>query len=290
MGLARGDHQQRTLAADLDQPARSTFIPTRSGDTEWESGFPSGTCYTSALSVSARRRGKDAPAWKNTAITARANLLSGQRVLEDALKQATETAKKGKEGVWSADTYVCAPLHSDTNSYFDFKLESDMVEDRLRHHFDYYLGKTEIVIYSVLAVLLAVTAFVTIATAGQILWIGLSHWTVAAQTLRVLNQLLIVLMLVEILHTVRISIRSHVLVTEPFLIVGLIASIRRVLVITLEAATLTKEGAWATEGSSAIFHSSMIELGLLGLLILVLVVSITLLRRYAPASKDLSEL
>ncbi len=156
-----------------------------------------------------------------------------------------------------------------------------MVEDRLRHHFDYYLGKTEIVIYSVLAALLAVTAFVTIATAGQILWIGLSHWTVAAQTLRVLNQLLIVLMLVEILHTVRISIRSHVLVTEPFLIVGLIASIRRVLVITLEAATLTKEGAWATEGSSAIFHSSMIELGLLGLLILVLVVSITLLRRYA---------
>src|SRR5258707_5963692 len=101
-----------------------------------------------------------------------------------------------------------------------------MVEDRLRRHFDYYLGKTEIVIYSVLAALLAVTAFVTIATAGQILWIGLSHWTVAAQTLRVLNQLLIVLMLVEILHTVRISIRSHVLVTEPFLVVGLIASIR----------------------------------------------------------------
>jgi uncharacterized membrane protein (DUF373 family) len=163
-------------------------------------------------------------------------------VLEDALKQATATAKKGKEGVGSADAHVRAPLHSDTNSYFDFKLESDMVEDRLRHHFHYYLGKTEIVIYSVLALLLAVTAFVTIATAGQILWIGLSHWTVAAQTLMVLNQLLIVLMLVEILHTVRISIRSHVLVTEPFLVVGLIASIRRILVITLEAATLTKEG------------------------------------------------
>src|SRR2546427_3554660 len=79
-----------------------------------------------------------------------------------------------------------------------------MVEDKLRRRFDYYLGKTEIVIYSVLAVLLAVTAFVTIATAVQILWVGLSHWTVAAQTLRVLNQLLIVLMLVEILHTVRI--------------------------------------------------------------------------------------
>jgi uncharacterized membrane protein (DUF373 family) len=161
-----------------------------------------------------------------------------------------------------------------------------MVEDRLRRHFDYYLGKTEIVIYSVLAVLLAITAFVTIATAGQILWAGLRHWTVAAQTLKVLNQLLIVLMLVEILHTVRISIRSHVLVTEPFLVVGLIASIRRILVITLEAATLSKEGVWTTEGASGIFRSSMIELGLLGVLVLVLVVSITLLRRYAPAAKD----
>ena len=103
-----------------------------------------------------------------------------------------------------------------------------MAEERLRHTFDFYLGKTEIVVYSVLAVLLVATAFVTIATAGQILWAGLTHWTVAAQTLRVLNQLLIVLMVVEILHTVRISIRSHVLVTEPFLIVGLIASIRQI--------------------------------------------------------------
>ncbi len=160
-----------------------------------------------------------------------------------------------------------------------------MAEDKLRRHFDYYLGKTEIVIYTVLAVMLAIAAFVTIATAGQILWIGLNHWTVADQTLKVLNQLLIVLMMVEILHTVRISIRSHILVMEPFLIVGLIASIRRILVITLEASTLTKDGAWATESSSGIFHSSMIELGLLGLLVLVLVVSIAILRRYASSSK-----
>jgi len=131
-----------------------------------------------------------------------------------------------------------------------------MVEDRIRRHFDYYLGKIEVVIYSVLAVLLAVTALVTIATAGEILWIGLRHWTIAAQTLRVLNELLIVLMLVEILHTVRISIRSHVLVTEPFLVVGLIASIRRILVITLEAATLTKEGTWTTEGE---WHFSLFD-------------------------------
>src|SRR3984893_17850081 len=51
-----------------------------------------------------------------------------------------------------------------------------------------------------------------------------------------------------------------------------------------------KQGAWATEGAGDIFHSSMIELGLLGLLVLVLVISITLMRRYAPASKEVAEL
>jgi Phosphate-starvation-inducible E family len=51
-------------------------------------------------------------------------------------------------------------------------------------------------------------------------------------------------MLVEIRHTVRISIRSHVLVTDPFLIVGLIAT-TRILVITLETANLTRPATWA---------------------------------------------
>ena len=140
--------------------------------------------------------------------------------------------------------------------------------DRLRIHFNDSLGKAELVIYSDLAVLLSVTALVTIATAGKLLWDGLSQWTIATETLRVLDQLLLVLMLVEILHTVRISIRSHILVIiEPFLVVGLIASIRRILVISLEAAALTKGGTWTTEGAS-IFRTSMIELGLLGLLIL----------------------
>ena len=156
-------------------------------------------------------------------------------------------------------------------------------KDRLRVHINDYLGKAELFIYSILAVLLFITALATIASAGKLLWDGLRQWTIATETLRVLDQLLLVLMLVEILHTVRISIRSHILIIiEPFLVVGLIASIRRILVISLEAATLTKGGTLTTEGASS-FHTSMIEFSLLSLLILILVVSITLLRHYAPA-------
>src|SRR5450631_2689673 len=160
-----------------------------------------------------------------------------------------------------------------------------MVDEKLRTHFGDYLSRAEVTIYSILAALLFITALATIANAGKMLWDGLSHWAIVNQTLLVLDQLLVVLMLVEILHTVRISIRSHYLVTEPFLVVGLIASIRRILVITLEAATLTKGGTWSSEGPS-IFRASMAELGLLGLLILILVFSITLLRRYAARPRD----
>src|SRR6478672_8161040 len=159
-----------------------------------------------------------------------------------------------------------------------------MSEERVRRWLGDYLGKAELIIYSLLTVLLSVTALGAIANAAKLFGDAVAHWTLGVDTPRVLNELLVVLMAVEILNTVRISIRSHILVIEPFLVVGLIASIRRILVITLEAAALTKEGHWATEGASSIFHSSMIELGLLGLLVLVLVVSITLLRRYAPAS------
>jgi cellobiose-specific phosphotransferase system component IIC len=97
-------------------------------------------------------------------------------------------------------------------------------------------------------------------------------------------------MLVELLHTVRISIRSHMLVVEPFLIVGLIATIRRVLVLTLQAEALTSKGSWAADGKS-LFQASMIELGVLGVVIAILVTAIYAMRRTRPdaANKELAD-
>ncbi|MGO9591907.1 MAG: phosphate-starvation-inducible PsiE family protein [Candidatus Acidiferrales bacterium] len=164
-----------------------------------------------------------------------------------------------------------------------------MVEERHTRQLENYLHVIEIAIYYVLALLLAITALAAIGSAGQTLWNGLIHWTIAAETLHVLDQLLVVLMIVEIFHTVRIAIHSHfLLATEPFLIVGVIASIRRLLVISLQMSALTTEGKWTPDGAS-IFRASMLELGLLIILVLVLVFCITLLRRYAPPEKDAAE-
>jgi uncharacterized membrane protein (DUF373 family) len=44
-----------------------------------------------------------------------------------------------------------------------------------------------------------------------------------------LDEVLLVLILVEIVHTVMLSLRSHELQAEPFIVVALIASIRKLL-------------------------------------------------------------
>ena len=129
-----------------------------------------------------------------------------------------------------------------------------------------------------LGVILSFAAVFTLVTACQILWHGLAAGEAAKTVVDVIDRLLAVLMLVEILHTVRISIRSHTLVTEPFLIVGLIAAVRRMLVITVDAANLTSAANWANNGPARL-RASMLELGLLGAIVFVLVISIHILRK-----------
>jgi hypothetical protein len=85
-------------------------------------------------------------------------------------------------------------------------------------------------------------------------------------------------MVIEILHTVRASIQTHQLSSEPFLIVGLIATIRRILVVTLETSDKATEGPAGAAGALS-FEHAMIELGILAMLTLVLAIAIYLSRR-----------
>ncbi len=75
------------------------------------------------------------------------------------------------------------------------------------------------------------------------------------KSIEILNTVLLVMMTMEIVYTVAISLESHTLNAEPFLIIGSIAGIRRKLVIT---ATSTE-----SETKPAMFHNTLVELGLL---------------------------
>ena len=52
-----------------------------------------------------------------------------------------------------------------------------------------------------------------------------------------LDRVLLVLILVEIVHTVALSLRAHRLIAQPFIIVGLFAVIRRILFVLTPGAT-----------------------------------------------------
>ena len=124
-------------------------------------------------------------------------------------------------------------------------------------------GRFEQYTYIAVGVLLIAAAVVAVAGAVMLVWHGMVDWTNTSAVFEVVDRLLFVLMLVEILHTVSASIRTGGLTVEPFLVVGLIASIRRVLVITLETSEAMRGHEWS-DTVSAQFHASLIELTVLG--------------------------
>ena len=129
----------------------------------------------------------------------------------------------------------------------------------------------EDVIYVGLGILLAGSSFILLISGlinfGQNLLAG----SFAANIVGLLDRILLILLVVELLYTVQVSFRERILVPEPFLLVGLIAVIRRVLVLTAELAQVH-------DIPDEVFRRFIIELGVLTPMIVALVVSLVLLR------------
>jgi uncharacterized membrane protein (DUF373 family) len=129
-----------------------------------------------------------------------------------------------------------------------------------------------------IGVLLSVAAVLAFAGAVKIAWDGVVQWPQIRSLFVIVDRLLLVLMIIELLHTVRSSIQSHQLAWEPFLIVAMIATVRRILVITLEISDQTPRSQ-ASVGLPLSFDQAMVELGILAALMLVLAIATHLLRR-----------
>ena len=74
--------------------------------------------------------------------------------------------------------------------------------------------------------------------------------------LEILDGLLLIFIFVELLYAVRSCLRSHEIVAEPFLIVGILAGIKEIVVLSVEAATLLDKG--------PDFARAVVEIGVLG--------------------------
>jgi uncharacterized membrane protein (DUF373 family) len=87
-----------------------------------------------------------------------------------------------------------------------------------------YVAGTVGVILVVLAAVLLVSGIITFVH-------DLVKHNATAATTGLLDTLLLVLIVAEIVHTVVLSLRTHQLVAQPFIVVGLVAVIRRILLV-----------------------------------------------------------
>jgi uncharacterized membrane protein (DUF373 family) len=115
-----------------------------------------------------------------------------------------------------------------------------------------------------------------VALAGVVLAVGVAdffrdaaHGSVESAAVNLLNRVLLVLILVEIMHTVVLSLRAHHLVTQPLLAVGLVAVIRKILFVLSSETT-----------------ASTAELALLIAMIAVFVVALLLVSKYDRSDGD----
>ena len=143
------------------------------------------------------------------------------------------------------------------------------------------MSSTEDAINVAVAVVLAALAVAVLASAIGEFAALVKRDQVRQGVVALLDNTLLVLMLVEILHTVGISLREHHLVPEPFLVVGLIAAIRKMLVITAELGL-------PTQAKALTFRLALQELGRLTFLGLTLVIALILLWRFG-VSRDAPE-
>ena len=81
----------------------------------------------------------------------------------------------------------------------------------------------------VVGVLLVALAAVVLVLGIVDFFVDVLHGPVETAVVNLLNRVLLVLILVEIMHTVVLSLRAHHLVTKPLLAVGLVAVIRKIL-------------------------------------------------------------
>ena len=110
-----------------------------------------------------------------------------------------------------------------------------------------------LVLLALVLLVLGIVDFFRDATSGS----------VETAVVNLLNRILLVLILIEIMHTVVLSLRAHHLVTQPLLAVGLVAVIRKILFILSSEQT-----------------ASTAELALLVAMIAVFVAALILVSRY----------
>ncbi|OMB78763.1 MULTISPECIES: phosphate-starvation-inducible PsiE family protein [Mycolicibacterium] len=157
--------------------------------------------------------------------------------------------------------------------------ETEAEQERERFA-DRILRIAEDAVYWSIAILLLAGSVVLIAAQVHLM-LRLRSAPAAQIMLELLDGLLLVFIFVELLYAVRTSLRSRELVAEPFLIVGILACIKEIVVVSVDAAKLFDKGPE--------FARAIVQVGVLGGLVLVLAAAIFVLRLHPFAADHMRD-
>jgi uncharacterized membrane protein (DUF373 family) len=139
------------------------------------------------------------------------------------------------------------------------------------------LDAFERIAYVAIALALSIPIVMLVFSAA-ISMLEVSEVGVLETALTVLDRVLLAFIFVELIDTVRVTVRERgIFIAEPFLLVGLIAVVRRILLLTAEI-----EQAGAEE-----FRNMLIELGVMTGLVIVLTGALYFTRRMRVSEKEL---
>ena len=160
------------------------------------------------------------------------------------------------------------------------KTKADEDEEDRQRFADRALGMLEDAVYWGIAVLL-VLGSVALLLAQFNTMLRLRNTPTSTVMIEILDGLLLIFIFVELLYAVRSCLRSHEIVAEPFLIVGILAGIKEIVVLSVEAATLLNKG--------PDFSRAVVEIGVLGAVVLVLALAAFVLRERRRDTADAGE-
>ncbi|HVA31802.1 MAG TPA: phosphate-starvation-inducible PsiE family protein [Gaiellaceae bacterium] len=130
----------------------------------------------------------------------------------------------------------------------------------------------EVFLYAAVSLLLAAAAVLVLVGTVHELELGISNGKGAVNTaVTVLDRILLTLIIAELVYTLRFVLRTHTIAVEPFLYIGLIAVVRRILIVTAQFERPPSGGRELT--------NLLLELGLLGFLALALSLAVYFVRR-----------
>lgn len=137
----------------------------------------------------------------------------------------------------------------------------------------------EVFLYIAVAVLLAAAAVLVLVGTVHELVHAVSNRAGAVDTgVTILDRILLLLIIAELAYTLRFVLRTHTIAVEPFLFIGLIAVVRRILIVTAQFERLPSGGRLVT--------NFLVELGLLGFLALALAIAVRLVGRPAASGES----